>query len=71
MAAHGGRELVEGDINGDGRADFEMQVDGLGALGRGDFILQPLGCSKDFSGASASMLCDVHAPRPMRDAEKT
>jgi len=25
--------------NGDGRADFQIQVDGLGALGKGDFIL--------------------------------
>jgi Ca2+-binding RTX toxin-like protein len=31
--------LVEGDVNGDGRADFQIQLDGLGALGKGDFIL--------------------------------
>jgi Ca2+-binding RTX toxin-like protein len=34
-----GYVLVEGDINGDGGADFQIQVDGVGALGRGDFIL--------------------------------
>ena len=34
-----GYVLVEGDINGDGRADFQIQVDGVGALARGDFIL--------------------------------
>ncbi|MEQ1578445.1 MAG: M10 family metallopeptidase C-terminal domain-containing protein [Hyphomicrobium sp.] len=34
-----GYVLVEGDINGDGRADFQIEADHLGALGRGDFIL--------------------------------
>lgn len=31
--------LVEGDTNGDGKADFQIKVDGVGALGGGDFIL--------------------------------
>lgn len=34
-----GYVLVEGDVNGDGRADFQIKVDGLGALGAGDFVL--------------------------------
>lgn len=34
-----GYVLVEGDINGDSKADFQIKVDGLGALGKGDFIL--------------------------------
>lgn len=34
-----GYVVVEGDINGDGRSDFQIKVDGLGALGKGDFIL--------------------------------
>ena len=31
--------LVEGDTNGDGRADFQIQLDGVWGLGKGDFIL--------------------------------
>lgn len=34
-----GYVLVEGDVNGDGRADFQIKVDGLGVLGAGDFVL--------------------------------
>lgn len=34
-----GYVLVEGDIDGNGKADFQIQVDGLGALSRADFIL--------------------------------
>lgn len=34
-----GYVLVEGDVNGDGRADFQIKIDGLGAIGKGDFIL--------------------------------
>jgi hypothetical protein len=30
---------VEGDTNGDGHADFQIQVNGVGKLGAGDFIL--------------------------------
>ncbi len=31
--------LVQGDVNGDGRADFQFLVDGLSSMIRGDFIL--------------------------------
>jgi serralysin len=31
--------VVEGDINGDGRADFQIEVHGLGKLVAGDFVL--------------------------------
>jgi Ca2+-binding RTX toxin-like protein len=31
--------IVEGDINGDGRADFQIQVDNVATLAKGDFIL--------------------------------
>jgi 6-phosphogluconolactonase (cycloisomerase 2 family) len=31
--------LVEGDINGDGRADFQIEVQGVGKLVAGDFVL--------------------------------
>ena len=31
--------IVQGDINGDGRADFSIAVDGLTAMTKGDFIL--------------------------------
>ena len=31
--------LVEGDINGDGRADFQIEVHSLNALLKADFIL--------------------------------
>lgn len=31
--------IVEGDVNGDGRADFQIEVANLPALSRGDFLL--------------------------------
>jgi Ca2+-binding RTX toxin-like protein len=31
--------VVQGDVNGDGRADFQIEVDSLSALSKGDFIL--------------------------------
>jgi Ca2+-binding RTX toxin-like protein len=31
--------IVQGDVNGDGRADFSIEVDSLSALSKGDFIL--------------------------------
>jgi serralysin len=31
--------LVEGDINGDGKADFQIEVHGVGSLSAGDFFL--------------------------------
>jgi Ca2+-binding RTX toxin-like protein len=31
--------LVEGDINGDGRADFQIELSGIVTLSKGDFIL--------------------------------
>jgi Ca2+-binding RTX toxin-like protein len=31
--------LVQGDLNGDGRADFQIKVDGLGYIGKSDFVL--------------------------------
>ena len=31
--------IVQGDINGDGRADFSIELDGLTAMTKGDFIL--------------------------------
>jgi hypothetical protein len=31
--------LVEGDVNGDGRADFQIQVDDVNALRASDFVL--------------------------------
>ena len=34
----GSTSLVQGDVNGDGKADFEILVK-VGALGSGDFIL--------------------------------
>jgi len=30
---------VEGDINGDGKADFRVEVHGVGTLLAGDFVL--------------------------------
>jgi hypothetical protein len=36
---HAGFVIVEGDVNGDGRADFQVQVDHVATLGKGDFIL--------------------------------
>jgi hypothetical protein len=34
-----GYVLVEGDVNGDGRADFQIQVFGVGSLAKDDFVL--------------------------------
>ena len=34
-----GRTIVEGDVNGDGRADFQIELTGHMALTRGDFVL--------------------------------
>jgi Ca2+-binding RTX toxin-like protein len=31
--------LVEGDIDGNGKADFQIQLDDIAAIGKGDFIL--------------------------------
>jgi len=31
--------IVEGDVNGDGRADFRIEVEGASSLGKADFIL--------------------------------
>ena len=31
--------VVEGDVNGDGRADFQIQVDDVNVLKAGDFVL--------------------------------
>lgn len=31
--------IVEGDVNGDGRADFQIQLDGIGRLGKDDILL--------------------------------
>lgn len=31
--------IVEGDVNGDGRADFQIQLDGILRLGKDDFLL--------------------------------
>jgi serralysin len=36
---NGGSRLVEGDINGDGKADFRVEVHGVGTLLAGDFVL--------------------------------
>ena len=35
----GGNTIVEGDTNGDGKADFQIELTGLKTLGAGDFIL--------------------------------
>ena len=35
----GGQTIVEGDTNGDGKADFSIALDGHLTLGAGDFIL--------------------------------
>ncbi|WP_189338551.1 hypothetical protein [Sphingobium sp. SCG-1] len=34
-----GDAIVEGDVNGDGLADFAIQLRGVGALTRSDFLL--------------------------------
>jgi serralysin len=35
-----GRDIiVEGDVNGDGRADFQIELDGLNTISRADFFL--------------------------------
>ena len=39
VVAKVGFVLVEGDTNGDGRADFQIQVDNVTALVKADFIL--------------------------------
>jgi 6-phosphogluconolactonase (cycloisomerase 2 family) len=31
--------IVEGDVNGDGRADFQIEVEGVASLAKGDFVL--------------------------------
>jgi murein DD-endopeptidase MepM/ murein hydrolase activator NlpD len=35
----GGDLIVEGDVNGDGRADFQIELDAIHNLSRGDFLL--------------------------------
>ena len=35
----GPNTLIEGDTNGDGRADFQIQLTGLKTLTAGDFVL--------------------------------
>ncbi len=35
----GGNRIVSGDVDGDGIADFTLQVDGVGVLGASDFLL--------------------------------
>ena len=37
--AYAGGVIVEGDVNGDGRADFRIEVEGASSLGKADFIL--------------------------------
>ena len=39
LVKKGGYVLVEGDIDGNGKADFQIQLDGLSGIGKGDFIL--------------------------------
>lgn len=39
FGAHGLVSVVEGDVNGDGRADFSIELAGLLHLGAGDFVL--------------------------------
>ena len=39
LVKNGGYVLVEGDIDGNGKADFQIQLDGLSGIGKGDFIL--------------------------------
>jgi hypothetical protein len=36
---HAGFITVEGDTNGDGKADFQIEVHGAGKLLAGDFVL--------------------------------
>jgi len=35
----GSKVIVQGDVNGDGKADFEILVAGVSSLGKGDFLL--------------------------------
>ncbi len=35
----GGSRIVEGDVNGDGKADFQIKITGLVTLTGGDFVL--------------------------------
>ncbi|MEZ5891522.1 MAG: M10 family metallopeptidase C-terminal domain-containing protein, partial [Xanthobacteraceae bacterium] len=35
----GGHAIVSGDINGDAKADFEIELLGITALAKGDFLL--------------------------------
>jgi hypothetical protein len=39
LNAGGGNFVVEGDVNGDGRADFPIGVHSAAALVKGDFVL--------------------------------
>lgn len=39
LVAKVGYVLVEGDMNGDGRADFQIRVDDFARLSKADFIL--------------------------------
>jgi Ca2+-binding RTX toxin-like protein len=39
IVKEGGAIIVMGDVNGDGAADFQIQVDGTALLSKGDFIL--------------------------------
>lgn len=33
------KTIVEGDVNGDGRADFQVELTGLLHVSKGDFVL--------------------------------
>ena len=39
FAQAGGRTVVEGDVTGDGRADFQIELLGLHTLTAADFLL--------------------------------
>ena len=43
-----GYVLVNGDVNGDGRSDFQIKVDGVYALHSSDFVLYLLVYNKYF-----------------------